>query len=378
MRSFDSQLERALPALSPAHVAAYLRDRGWVDGGPFGPFGRGFKRDDNRGSNEVILPMRQNIADFVRRMAELVEKLSDFEDRPVAYVVQDLSLAAFDVIRVRSLDADQFGSIRFAEGIAIHDEAKKLVAAAALAANSDRPRRAYKGRRPETVTQYLEKVRLGQTENASFSITILSPYSFNPAGQGDLLDDVTFGRKVTSTFANALSGVSDSLALAVIDSERAFENAEVKGVSSEFCSSLAELADNGLGVEVSVAWSPSKPRGLPQRINLNRQDAEILREVSQTFAQAEPEPSYTVRGRVKALAEPDRPYEGSFKIEAYMPEFGGLRTVSALFGPDDRADVLTAMNENMWIQVTGDLSKNGRTLVLERPTNFKVIQPSGD
>jgi hypothetical protein len=377
MRSFDSQLEKALPALSPAHVAAYLRDRGWIDGGPFGPFGRSFKRDDDRGNNEVIVPMRQNLGDFVRRMAELVDKLSDFEDRSVAYVVQDLSLAAFDVIRVRSLDADQFGSIRFSEGIAIHDEAKKLVAAAALAANSDRPRRAYKGRRPETVIQYLDKVRLGQTENASFSITILSPYSFNPPGQADLLEEVAFGRKVTSTFATAMTGVSDLLASAVVDANQAFDEAVELGVSSEFCSALAQLAENDLGIEVSVAWSPSQPKGLPQRINLNHQDVDILRKVSQSFSQAEPEPSYTVRGRVKALSEPETD-EGTFKIEAYLPEFDGLRTVSAQFGPADRAEVMNAITDKKWIQVTGDLRRDGRRLSLEHPTNFRVIQPAGD
>jgi hypothetical protein len=257
--TFDPE---TIAALSPNHIGGYLLARGWIDKGAFGPNGRLYSRESGSSTLEVVLPVRRSIVDFTRRMAELVRALADAEQRDQASVIFDLACTSFDVIRIRAKDADQYGSIRFDEGLQLHEEARNLLLASARAAASDQPRKAWKGRRPESVSEYLHRVRLGQTEKRSFSVTVLSPYNFEPNVQSTLFDGEAFGRRVTLQFGKALQAVETALAEAVTGVRPAFEKTVSSGVSSELCGSLAKLADNDMGVEVSVSWSPAKPTTL--------------------------------------------------------------------------------------------------------------------
>jgi hypothetical protein len=218
-----------IAGLSPNHVGGYLLARGWVDKGAFGPNGRFYRRESGSTSQEVVLPLRRSIVDFTRRMAELVRTLADTEQRDQASVVFDLACTSFDVVRIRAKDADQYGSIRFDEGLRLHEEARNLLLAAARAAASDQPRKAWKGRRPESVSEYLQRVRLGQTEKRSFSVTVLSPYNFEPNVQSTLFDGEAFGRRVTLQFGKALQAVETALAEAVTDLRPARSAAKLRG-----------------------------------------------------------------------------------------------------------------------------------------------------
>ena len=57
-----------------------------------------------------MLPRLATIADFPIRMKELINVVAEVENRKAAVVLFDLTLAPFDVIRVRSMDADAYGS----------------------------------------------------------------------------------------------------------------------------------------------------------------------------------------------------------------------------------------------------------------------------
>jgi hypothetical protein len=283
----DASDTLTIAALSPNHVGAYLKAQGWEDRGVFGQFGRLYKRETDGRAREVVLPTRPSITDFARRMEELVRDLAEAEGRASSSVLFDLTLSPFDVIRVRLKDADDYGSVRFAEGVRLHEEAGNLLVAAARAAAADRPRRAWKGRRPEIINDYLQRVRLGQTEKRSFSLTILSPYAFDP-GELVLFGWEPLGRRITKQFGKALTAIETALAEAVSNSIPAFERTVEAGVSADLCQALAKLADNDVGTEISVSWSPAKPFTEMVRLSLSRQDAAVLQEVARVFASEEP------------------------------------------------------------------------------------------
>lgn len=368
----------AIAALSPNHVAAYLRQQGWNDGGKFGPAGRIFSRTHNASDSlmEVVVPTRAGVADFARRMAELVGDLSTAEDRSVSAVLFDLTLAPFDVIRIRDKDADSYGSVRFDEGLELHEEARNLIIAAARAAASDVARKAWKGRRPDTVTSYLQRVRLGQTEKRSFSVTILSPYAFEAGDQPSLLQDDAFGRRVTRKFGSALSAVETALADAVGSDIAAFESTIDQGVSSELCHSLSKLADNDSGIEISVSWSPAKPFSEPQKLVLTRQDSAILSEVARSFSAQEPEPEMMLEGPITVIEEAAQRFDGSAVIDALVGN--RIRRVKVRFGPSERDSVFEAAKGKQWVRVVGEIVREGRGLVLADARGLEVIAPPED
>lgn len=370
-----------ISALSPTHVAGYLRSRGWRDQGKYGSYGQLYSRNvDDRAFN-VVLPRLATISDFAIRMKELINVVAQAERRKAASVLFDLTLAPFDVIRVRSMDADAYGSIRFAKGLDLHEEAKRAVIAAANAVASEQPRKAWKGRRPDSVGQYLERVRLGQTENASFSLTVLSPYSFDPEGQekATLFEDEAFGRRVTLKFGSALTAIEAALAEAVAgDPLPAFEKGIAAGVSADMCQALAKLADNESGIQVSVTWSPAKPANGPIRLSLTPQDSAVLHDVARTFAQQEPEPEYVLVGLVEEIKEqPDR-FDGSVVIQAKLPQHVSVRKIRVHFAKEDRDFVYEAAKNKRWVRVMGNLARDGRLLKLLEPHDFSIVEPSDE
>jgi hypothetical protein len=366
---------QTIAALSPAHVGGYLRAHGWMDQGAYGAFGRLFQRQIGSRSYEIVLPTRSSIFDFARRMAELVNDLAEAEDRAPSSVLFDLTLTPFDVIRVRSKDTDDYGSIRFAEGLQLHEEARNLLIAAARAAIADVPRKAWKGRRPETINEYLARVRLGQTEKNSFSLTILSPYSFDPVDQtqGLLFSDEAFGRRVTRQFGEALNAIETAMGDAVSNAISAFERTIEAGVSADLCQSLAKLADNDVGTEISVSWSPAKPLTEPVRLDLTRQDAAVLQEVARAFARDEPEPDACVEGIITQIAEDPKTFDGAATVEALVE--GRLRRVHIVRFADNERDLLIdAFRQRKRIQVEGELTLEGNRLKLDNPRRLVVLE----
>jgi hypothetical protein len=361
-----------LVALSPSHVGGYLRTHGWMDDGAYGAFGRMFHREIDSYKYQVVLPTRASIADFSRRMAELVESLADAESRPARSVLFDLTLTPFDVIRVRSKGADDYGSVRIADGVQLHEEARNLLVSAARAAIAEIPKKAYRGRRPDKVNEYLDRVRLGQTEKSSFSITILSPYSFDPTGEPLLLGDDAFGRRVTLKFAKALAATETALAEATGGAIAAFERRIGAGVSAELCLALGRLADSDFGTEVSVTWSPARPISDPVRLSLTRQDGAVLQEVAREFAREEPERDAIIEGIITQIAEEPHTFDGSATMEAAIE--GRLRRVHIVgFGTDDRELLIAAFRKRKRIQVDGNLALEGRRLKLAQPRGLVVL-----
>ena len=373
MSALDKWDVQTIRALSPAHVGGYLRAHGWVDRGPYGAFGRLFQRQVNDRLLEVVLPTRSSIADFDRRMGELLTDLSDAEDRGPDSVLFDLTLAPFDVIRVRSKDADDYGSVRFVEGVQLHEEARNALVAAARAATADVPRKAWKGRRPEAVNEYIDHVRLGQTERSSFSLTILSPYSFDPADQpqGGLFSQEAFGRRVARQFAKALSAIEAALAEGVTSPIPAFEKTVAAGVSADLCQSLAKLADNDVGAEVSISWSPAKPVSEPVRLALTRQDAAVLNEVAREFARQELELGARLEGIITQIREDPKTFDGSATIEALVE--GRLRRVHITgFLHNVRELLIDAFRNRKRIEVEGELTVEGYRFRLANPHDLLV------
>jgi hypothetical protein len=371
-----------IAALSPNHIGAYLNAKGWADGGAFGAHGRLYRRDLGDEKQELVLPTRSSLTDFTKRMAELVDDLARAENRPLGVVLFDLTLTAFDVIRVRSRDADDYGSVQFAEGIQLCEEARNLLVASARAASADRPRKAWKGRRPESVNEYLQRVRLGQTEKSSFSLTVLSPYAFEMTSQSQisLFAEDAFGRRVTRKFATALQAIEHALAEAIRDPIPAFEHAVEAGVSADFCQALGNLADNDVGIDVSLSWSPAKPV-LPAlspsgvQLSLTPRDAAVLKEIARVFARAEPEPDTFIEGIITQISEDPHTFDGSTTIEAAVE--GRLRRIQVQFNPADRDVLIDAFRSRTPIRMEGELISEGNRLKLSSPRGLTTVPVEG-
>jgi hypothetical protein len=365
--------EPTLNALSPRNVAGWLRMRGFEYQSNYGQYGAIFVRKVDGEDCEVILPTSSQVRDFGRRMTELINDLADAEDRSPNDILTDLTLAPFDVIHVRSPDADDYGSVRLSAGLQMHEDARNLVLAAANAAASPVPRRSWRGRRFEEVSAYLDNVRLGQSQRGSFILTVLSPWDFTPESVPSLdLSETTFGRRVTRSLASALKATESAIRDSVARGAKPLADAYKDGVSWNFCQALARLAREGEGIEVAVAWSPVQPENAPVAIRLKREDASILMEAAQLLASQWEEPEVRLEGLVAAIAEAPERFDGSAVLETVFS--GTVRKVRVSFGEAERLTIYDAAKEKRWIQVVGDLHRDGQRLSLLNPRDIALIE----
>src|SRR3954470_2504453 len=166
MKESDFDLA-TLSQFDPAKIGAYLHSHGWevIDAHRSAEVWATRVRDTD---TELLLP-RTKLRDFALRMAELLQTLASVEHRPGLAIARDISLAGSDVFRVRRPIRGGGDAVPLVDGVKLVDYAFSLVAAAATAAVA--PRKVLPSRKPAQARDYLEHVRLGQTEHGSYVVT---------------------------------------------------------------------------------------------------------------------------------------------------------------------------------------------------------------
>lgn len=372
--TFDPNDAALLSAISPVSVASYLTQMHWHDAGPWGAFGRRFVKTTENREHEVTVVTSDAIADFQEQMAELVTRVAAIEGKTIQRLLAELSVVPFDVVRVRAKRSDAFGSVLLSEGEELFESARDIVVSAAVHTATDRVDSNRRGPLPVVARDYLDKVRLGQTERGSFVLTILSPFTFNAGGSTPDMFAEPFGRRVVQQLGLALVGVEDALKTSVSAGVEAFRQAPGKGVGAKLVKALGQLAETGGGTEISVAWSPQRPR--PERfvLNIQQSSAPMLHEAaSLLMAESPPEP-VIIDGPVVGVSE-QNPSELSSEVRIYARVDGSPRVIKTSFTGFERQTIFEAFEakKSMAISVTGELIRSGRPWTLINARDFRVI-----
>ena len=172
-------LERSrdeIDVVAPTSMMAYLRARGWKQQ----PFHTKLatmwilEDEESEDTYEILLPRTREIRDFRLRMTEALRTLEIVEQRSAPQIVDDLLTATADTIRIRlRAPGLESGSLPLNLGAQMIQQAREIVLAAACGAVEPRP--VYRTKKPKHAHEYLERVRLGQTESGSYVVKLYSP-----------------------------------------------------------------------------------------------------------------------------------------------------------------------------------------------------------
>jgi hypothetical protein len=369
-------------ALNPRAVVGYLRNRGWEKKRDFGRNAAVFAVSIDGVEHEILVPLAHHAHDFRSVMEVMIEDLVKIEDRSPYELLSDLSMAAFDVVRIRSPDADDIGSVRLIAGVELHENARDVVLNAANAAAAKKPKAVWRGRRAEEVEEYLNSLRLGQSQRGSFVISLLSPWDFIPVAERDQADlgfVDPFGRRATKMLGKALDAIKKALQEAATEGvQKPFEAIIKDGVSANLCRALAQIARDGEGADISIRWSLTHPEEGQPMLQLAREDAQALDEAARRLAEREPLPDVDVQGVIINLNEEPSAFDGVTTIDALVE--GRMRRVHATFPKDDariRDALIDAFKFRKRVKLTGELAREGRRLRLENPRDLAVL-PAAD
>ncbi len=375
---------QTLSAIRPLELVSYLRSRGWSKGdenaGKWASWQLKNKADEEF---EIVVPLSSTIRDFALRMGDALTALEAVEKRSQLEILRDLLLASADLVRIRLDDKELAdGSVPVEEGALLFQQAKDMILAAACSTVS--PRAYFPSKRPGAATDYLRKVRFGQTERGSFTLTLFSrvpPSLTSKSGQFFEMEE-PFERRVTQTLATGLYEIvfAAEKAIATGDAQSFVEGIR-NGVSANLCDSVVGLATHPEGtrsLEVSFGWSLSRPLlhgiSIPNRIVLPSDLFPVIDEAAAHLKESAPREEFEATGPVVKLERPEGAQVGKVTIHCFVD--GQPRKVSLELSDPKYVDAVTAHREGKLVRCSGRLVREGRAFFLTEPFDFAVLSES--
>ena len=361
----------ALLAVSPVALSAYARASGWRRGEPYRRHSDVYA---GAGLPEILIPRNDNIADYASAVAALIAVFAEVADQDQLTVYRELVTADRDVIRVRAVDGEHDGSLPVDTGAALVSRSRDMVLAAACSLGESRP--VYRAGANKEAVDYLRQVRLGQTEQGSFVVSLLSPV-VSPPMQMSLMWDLNelespLARRVTARLTQAL----DATRQATDDTNRgkheAFPKSVDEGVSANLCDALAGLTGALSRIDVNVVWARTHLRDDPRwTVRFTAHDTPILLEASRVFRSHEPQPDIRLTGLVQVLKRDESASEGTVTLRTSIERQN--RSVKAVLPQSEYLRAIEAHKAREPVVMRGDLEKAGRDWRLLNPRIEDVI-----
>ena len=363
--------KKALAAVSPAALAAWARSAGWVRSEPFGDRSDVYVADDRP---EIVLPRTRNLGDYENVVRMLIEIFAETADMDDIALYRDLVTADRDTVRVRATESGD-GSVTLNDGIALVNGARAMVLAAACSAHDPQP--FYRAGANREARDYVRRMRLGQTEQGSFVVTLLSPVvSSRMSAEFDDPDSVSdvdpVERRVTTLLAGALEATRRAIETAVSGDNGAFLATMTEGASANLFKALHEMMNPFPRLEVSLTWARTRP-AIPARkvVRFARDDAPILREAARLFRARGAQPDIRLTGYIHKLRRSERETEGTVTLRAAVS--GKIRSVTAVLKRSDYEQAIRAHKEKAPIVAEGDLERSGHRWHLTNPRIIEAI-----
>jgi hypothetical protein len=299
--------EEILELIKPQQVRSYAIAKGWNRvphvNGDIALFSH------PRGEwDQLIVPMNERFDDYAKRVRDVIDTLSGFESRPKIEVLNDLLTTDADIVRYRvaSLGTSR-GSIPLMQGIRLLEGAKRSILASACSVinpTTHHPRMS----RTEA-QQLLGACHLGQTERASFSVSVSCPLRAVEQEQSLIEGTEPFTRRTISNLMRSLSRIVTSIEADVVPS--VFDKLEAEPVlSANLCDAILQMqpSDEDSHLDIKVSWAPTlRPLfSPPELVRIKYEYFPIIEDISKKLRPATAPTSFLFVGNVDTLGgEPD-------------------------------------------------------------------------
>lgn len=370
-------------ALRPEDVQLYLSSHGWKRDDSASTAQGNVYRFPSQQDAEAWIPGRRDLADYLERMADIVQVLSAVEQRNVWQILADLSSPPADVLRLQVSAPDAtLGTLPLDEGIRLIEGARSLLLASACSARQPAaffPRQAYR-----EAVDFLQSCQLGQTERGSFVAKIVAPVPPQINRQSTLFeqDDAAFiasepfARQSTVRLMTGLRHIRGAIDSGNYD--QILSGVDV-GVSANLCEAIASIQPEGdqSQLKIRMSWSPSRPTlpaAIESTVGFSQTAFEIVKEAGRKLREDTSVARKRIEGRVINLkADPSLldDFEGTVVLRA---EIGGRPTrVQVLLSAADYKKACDAHRDGLTVAVAGLLQREAKLYHLLQPQNFTVV-----
>lgn len=360
----------ALLAVSPAALSAYARAAGWSRHQTYRVHSDIYVGEE---LPEIIIPRTERLGDYASVVASLVDMFAKVAARDELTVYRSLVTADRDVVRVQAGESED-GSVTLSDGVALIGGAREMLLAAACSLGEPKP--VYRAGANRDATDLLKGVRLGQTDQGSFVVTMLTPVvpPPMPALFTDASDsDAPIERRLTLRLMDALNVVRQATERTAAGDGGAFGDVVEGGVSANLCEALVRIIEPFPTLDVDVSWARTRPvKSTRPVVRFGRTDAPILREAARSLRERAPRPDVRLVGYVGLLKRGETEDDGTIRLLAYVDR--KRLSVTAVLEREDYERSVQAHKDRAPVVLSGDLDRMGQRWRLLNPQLEEIIR----
>ncbi|MFT2719751.1 hypothetical protein ACMT4L_07055 [Deinococcus sp. A31D244] len=371
-----TELQRVIPL----DIIEYLGFSGWHKQGDWRGKAEIWTSDvDVADSFEILVPKDPSVSDFWARLNEAIEILAVAEQRSIGYVLTDVINFGADVTRIRSdSDRTQFGEIPLNDLILLCENTRNMFASAAK--SEINPKAEFKSKSPDTVREYVDKLKMGQTERGSYVLTVISKLTrdVETAHIPSALRPDPFERLVIKRLDTALRVVKE-----VVSSERRLRSdkevfdAVSMGVSVNLCQAVINMQNAASGGIIEIGFTPSKTLSAPENtlapVFFEARELPALENAIEKLKSSVYEDEVSLRGVVVGLEKGEGQDRGKVVIATYIEGKG--RKVYAYLPVPLYFEAVKAHENNLSVRCSGHIKQVGRNYIFESLSRFVVEKP---
>lgn len=369
----SSQLN-AIKTLLPSQLSGYLTSQGWVEDGELSEIAAIWHRKENEYQGfEILQPLTTDLKDYCQRVYDLIEVLSEFEQRLFFDVVNDLNNFHSDVYKIKVMHDDvEGGLIPLNDGILLFEKAKELLTS--VVRSTYNKRKYFRGDKSSEITEFIESMRLGQTEYGSYVVNLIAPISHKEDQQD--LSKVSISRLVSETLTHSLSAIDESIKEYIHTGRNSsFDRAVEQGVSANLCDALIGISGKTRSRDVKITITLSRAEGELERDQFEHQFTSsmvpYLQIASDYYKEKVVLLDQVVSGLVTKLSHEEEENVGMVTIEATVN--GVEKSVSIELPTDKYWQSHRAHKMLHIIECLGDLQVTSRSAKLVNVKDFRVI-----
>ena len=365
-----------LRAISPDLLSAYARSEGWNRGEPYRNVSHLYTGES---LPEVIIPHTDQIGDYASVVAKLIELFADAAGQDPWVFYQNLKNADRDVIRFRAVDAENDGTLPIEVGAELVNGACKLVLAAASSVGKSSA--TYRPKADGSARGFLNRVRLGQTMQGSYVISLFTPKIVPPKQRPLFPDypdnaDTPFERRTTRRLTEALSAARKAIDASDDGDTSAFLGAVGDGVSANLCNALNTLLTKTIEeINVSVNWARTLQADRKQyTASFASKDKPALVAAADVLNDRKPErKEKKLTGYVRKLDRKPDQSRGTVSLLTTVED--NKRPVSIELEEPDYLETIRAHESKQSVTIQGDLEKRKQRWHL---LNARIVDTNKD
>lgn len=250
--------------IEPFVLMRHLTNTGWYILPTKKTYMKIFQWEDEADFYQVTIPIDKTLGDYKEAMYKAVETTSRKENRPMEQLTLRLLNPNADILKIRiDKPGTEMGNILFDDAIRLYENARKLIAAAAM--DIIKPQVCHEGKIDDTVLRLLADFKFGQTEPGGYVVSMVCPFAEWDAARGYRQLSIfsseercaeSLTRKVTNQVMKNSSMVKKCVEEGNTQKLTGLKDQDV--ISADFIEALSglNLEFERTSVELIAEWSP--------------------------------------------------------------------------------------------------------------------------